>query len=131
MTTYLTLDCALRSETDPQVIANLERKGWQVTVPPTHDPATEQAPAWESCAWAVKPLPPPQPYRVSKDTITGRVLTAGKIADLMALLAALPPEQQFLWSGFSWFWSNNETVREMAAQLGLDPDQVLAPDPYL
>ena len=25
----------------------------------------------------------------------------------------------------------NATVRGMAAQLGLDPDQVLAPDPYL
>ena len=71
------------------------------------------------------------PHRVSKDTITSRVVAAGKVADLMTLLAALPPEQQFLWSGFSWFWSDNTTVRGMAAQLGLNPDEVLAPDPYL
>lgn len=129
--TYLTLDCALRSETDPEVIANLKRKGWAETIPPAHNPATEQAPTWENCGWVVKPLPPPAPHRVSKDTITTRVVSAGKVADLMTLLASLPPEQQFLWSGFSWFWSDNTTVRGMAAQLGLDPDQVLAPDPYL
>lgn len=71
------------------------------------------------------------PYRVSKDTITSRVLEAGKLPDLIAMIAALPADQQFLWNGFSWFWSNNATIRGMAQQLGLDPDQVLAPDPYL
>lgn len=71
------------------------------------------------------------PYRVSKDSITARVLEAGKLPDLIALIASLPADQQFLWNGFSWFWSNNATLRGMAQQLGLDPDQVLAPDPYL
>ncbi len=28
MPTYLVLNCQLRTETDPQTIANLERKGW-------------------------------------------------------------------------------------------------------
>lgn len=131
MTTYLTLDCALRAETDPTAIANLERKGWVVTVPPSYDPATEQAPVWENCAWVVKPIPPPAPYRVSKDTITSRVLDAGKLPDLMTLISGLPPEQQFLWTNYAWFWNNNQTVIAMCAQLGLDPAIVLAPDPYL
>ncbi len=131
MTTYLTLDCALRAETDPTAIANLERKGWVVTVPPNFDPATEQAPVWENCGWVVKPIPPPQPYRVSKDTITSRVLDAGKLPDLMTLIAGLPPEQQFLWTNYAWFWNNNQTVIAMCAQLGLDPAVILAPDPYL
>lgn len=131
MTTYLTLDCALRAETDPSVIATLERKGWVVTVPPSYDPATEQPPVWEACAWVVKPIPAPAPYRVSKDTITSRVVDAGKLADLMTLIAGLPDDQQFLWSNFAWFWNNNQTVLAMCSQLGLDPAVILAPDPYL
>jgi len=71
------------------------------------------------------------PYRVSKDTITSRVVEAGKLADLMALIASLTPEQQFLWGGFSWFWGDNATVAGMCQQLGLDPAVILAPDPYL
>jgi len=131
MPTYLTLDCVLRVETDLQTIANLERKGWQVTVPPSYDPATEQAPVWENCGWVVKPLPPPQPYRVSKDTIVSRVNDAGKIDDLIALIAGMSSAQQFFWTNFAWFWSNNPTLLAVCQQLGLDPAIVLAPDPYL
>ena len=129
--TYLTLDCALRSETDPQIIATLQRKGWTVTVPPTFDPATEQPPVWEACAWVVKPIPAPQPYRVSKDTIVSRVNDATKVPDLMALIDSLPAEQKFLWDNFAWFWSTNPTIAGMCSQLGLDPAVILAPDPYL
>ena len=131
MPTYLTLDCALRSETDPQTIANLERKGWTETPPPSYDLATQQPPVWENCAWVVKPIPPPQPYRVSKDTITSRVLDAGKIPDLMAVIAGLSAEEQFLWTNYAWFWNNNPTAIAICAQLGLDPAVILAPDPYL
>lgn len=131
MTTYLTLVGALRAETDPTVVATLERKGWVVTVPPSHNPATEQAPVWENGGWVIKPVPASQSYRVSKDTITTRVLDAGRLPELIALVGSLPPDQQFLWNGFAWFWNTNATVRGMATQLGLDPDQVLAPDPYL
>jgi hypothetical protein len=131
MPTYLVLDCQLRTETDPQTIANLERKGWVETPPPSYDPATQQAPVWENCGWVVKPIPPPQPYRVSKDTITSRVLDAGKIPDLMAVIAGLNAEEQFLWTNYAWFWNNNPTALAICAQLGLDPAVILAPDPYL
>lgn len=77
------------------------------------------------------PPPPPAPYRVSKDTITTRVLDAGKLPDLMSLIAGLPAEQQFLWTNYAWFWNNNQTIIAMCAQLGLDPAIILAPDPYL
>ncbi len=131
MSTYLTLDCALRLETDPSVIANLTRKGWTETVPPAYDPVAEQPPVWEDCAWVVKPLPPKTPYRVSKDTITYRVMEAGKTTDLINLISALTTEQQFYWNNFAWFWSNNQTVISMCQQLGLDASIVLAEDPYL
>jgi hypothetical protein len=131
MPTYLVLDCQLRTETDSQTIANLERKGWVETPPPSYDPATEQPPVWENCGWVVNPLPPPQPYRVSKDTITSRVLDAGKIPDLMAVIDGLNAEEQFLWTNYAWFWNTNPTALAICAQLGLDPAVILAPDPYL
>jgi hypothetical protein len=131
MPTYLVLDCQLRTETDPQTIANLERKGWVVTVPPSYDPATQQPPVWENCGWVVKPIPPPQPYRVSKDTIVSRVLAAGKLNDLITLTNGLPEDQAYLWNNFAWFWDTNPTIIAMCQQLGLDPAVILAPDPYL
>ena len=77
------------------------------------------------------PPPPPAPYRVSKDTITTRVLDAGKLPDLMTLISSLPADQQFLWTNYAWFWSNNQTALGICAQLGLEPAIILAPDPYL
>jgi hypothetical protein len=71
------------------------------------------------------------PYRVSKDTITGRVLDAGKIPDLMAVIDGLNAEEQFLWTNYAWFWNDNPTALAICAQLGLDPAVILAPDPYL
>jgi hypothetical protein len=71
------------------------------------------------------------PYRVSKDTIVSRVDTAGKLTDLMAMIASLTAEQQFLWDNYAWFWNDNPTVNAMCVQLGLDPAVILAPDPYL
>jgi hypothetical protein len=71
------------------------------------------------------------PYRVSKDTITSRVLDAGKIPDLMAVINGLPAEQQFLWTNYAWFWNDNPTAIAICVQLGLDPAVILAPDPYL
>ena len=60
-----------------------------------------------------------------------RVSEAGKITELMTMIGALTPEQQFFWTNFAWFWSNNPTVLAMCAQLGLDPSIILAPDPFL
>lgn len=71
------------------------------------------------------------PTRVSKDTITARVMNAGKLPDLMTLIASLPADQQFLWTNFAWFWSTNPTIIGMCQQLGLDPAVILAPDPFL
>jgi hypothetical protein len=71
------------------------------------------------------------PYRVSKDTITSRVLDAGKIPDLMTVISGLNAEEQFLWTNYAWFWNDNSTAIAICQQLGLDPAVILAPDPYL
>jgi hypothetical protein len=43
MKTYLTLGNQLRIETDPEIIATLERKGWVNNPPPAHNPETQSA----------------------------------------------------------------------------------------
>jgi len=96
--------------------------GWQQV-------STEEFNALRASGWDPTLYVPP--YRVSKDTITSRVLDAGKIPDLMAVISGLPAEQQFLWTNYAWFWNNNQTALAICAQLGLDPAVILAPDPYL
>lgn len=83
-----------------------------------------RAGGWEPTAYV-------PPYRVSKDTITSRVIDAGKLGDLIGLIASLPADQQFLWTNFAWFWNNNSTVLGLCQQLQLDPAVILAEDPYL
>jgi hypothetical protein len=76
-------------------------------------------------------LPPePGPWRVSKDTLLGRIDAEGKTADCMAIIASLTPAEQFLWTNFAWFWSNNERIRGMITGVGLNPNTIMAPDPY-
>ena len=50
----LTYQSQLRSESDAAVIANLQRKGWVETVPPSYDAATQHAPEWINGAWVVR-----------------------------------------------------------------------------
>jgi hypothetical protein len=56
MKTYLTLYKELRSETDPAIIANLERKGWILTPQPDFDPSTQLC-EWIDGTWAVSAIP--------------------------------------------------------------------------
>ena len=58
MKTYLTLDKQLRVETDPAIIATLERKGWVPAPQPAYDPATQQC-EWVDGAWVVTAIPTP------------------------------------------------------------------------
>jgi hypothetical protein len=73
----------------------------------------------------------PAVWRVSKDTLIGRVLAAGALPQVMAALAAQSEEQQFVFAQSAWFWSTNPTLRGLCGALGLNADEILAPDPYL
>lgn len=50
----LTYQQQLRSESDAAVIANLQRKGWVETVPPSYDATTQHAPEWINGTWVVR-----------------------------------------------------------------------------
>lgn len=74
--------------------------------------------------------PTPEPHRVSKDTMLVRVEAAGKVAEVMGLIAALPADEQFLFSNFAWFWSDNARIIAMCQAVGLDPEVILAEDEF-
>jgi hypothetical protein len=54
----LTFQGHLRTETDAERIANLQRKGWGETVQPEYNAATQHAPEWIEGAWVVRDLTP-------------------------------------------------------------------------
>lgn len=111
------------------------------TEPPAYNPATEQLVAVSPIGtavdleatevlqqWEVVARPP---HRVSRDTIIMRIKDAGKLPEAMAAVGLLEGEDKFLWDTLDWYWSNNPQVRAMITGIGLDPDEILAPDPFL
>jgi len=77
------------------------------------------------------PTPEPERWRVSKDTMLGRVEAAGMIPAAMAAIGSMPEQTQFLWTNFAWFWSDNAQLVAMCNALGLDPAVILARDEFL
>ena len=77
------------------------------------------------------PAPEPERFRVSKDTMLSRVEQAGMISAVMAAVSNTPPETQFLWTNYAWFWNDNPQLVGMCQALGLDSAVILAPDEYL
>lgn len=77
------------------------------------------------------PIEPPERWRVSKDTMLGRVEQAGMVPQVMAAVANTPPETQFLWTNYAWFWNDNPQLVGMCQALGLDPSVILAPDEFI
>lgn len=77
------------------------------------------------------PEPEPERWRVSKDTMLGRVEAAGMVAQVMAAIANMPAETQFLFTNYAWFWSDNAQIVAMCQAFGLDPAVVLAPDEFI
>lgn len=75
------------------------------------------------------PVPDVAPHRVLKDTIIQRVKTAGKLAQLRAMIETLDADQRFEWDNSSWFHSNNAVLVDGITSLELDSLVILAPDP--
>ena len=96
--------------------------GWQ-------DISIEQFNELRATGW--EPSEYVAPYRVSKDTIISRVLAAGALQAVIAVLSAQSDEQKFLWENSAWFWNNNPTLNAICAQLNLDADEILSQDPYM
>jgi hypothetical protein len=102
---------------------------------PGYDPATatelptDAAIAAHIASELAKPPPEPPVYRVLKDTIVQRIKAAGKLTQLAGMIAGLPADQKFEFDQSNWFSSNNALLVGGCTQLGLDPAEILAPDP--
>lgn len=86
----------------------------------------------EAEAERIANLSPPAPdrWRVSKDTIIGRIPSAS-LAAVMGALGSQSPAEQFVFLNSAWFWSDNAQLRGLCAALGLDADALLDRDPFL
>ena len=103
--TYLSYDQQLRSETNPQVIANLIRKGWVEAPQPPYDPATQTC-EWIDGAWVVAPIVVPVPTEVAMWALREAVMQAGEMTAIAAALNGLPePQRSIGWN--RWEYKEN------------------------
>ena len=128
----LTYQSQLRSESDPAIIANLQRKGWVETVPPSYDAATQHAPEWLNGAWVVRDktaeeiaaenaLPDAEKYQVL-DWLDDHGITS---AHVDAALQSIPDETQrrkalLRWHSVNRIPADNAFVVHVAQQLNID-----------
>jgi hypothetical protein len=61
---YFTLDSKIRTANDAAEIANLQRKGWVETIPPSYNPDTHYPPQWLNGQWVEGSEIPPAPPTV-------------------------------------------------------------------
>lgn len=100
--TYLTYDKQLRSETNPQVIATLKRKGWVEAPQPPYDPATQTC-QWINGAWVVAPIVIPVPTEVAMWALREALENAGELANVDQKINALPLGQRRIAQN-RWFY---------------------------
>lgn len=91
--TYLSYDKQLRSETDPQVIATLLRKGWVEAPQPPYDPATQTC-QWVDGAWVVAPIVIPVPMEVPLWALREALENANELTNVDNKINGLPPAQR-------------------------------------
>lgn len=91
--TYLTYDKQLRSETDPQIIATLLRKGWVEAPQPPYDPATQTC-QWVNGAWVVAPIVIPVPTEVPLWALREALENANELTNVDNKINGLPPAQR-------------------------------------
>jgi hypothetical protein len=104
MTTFLTLECQLRAETDPDAVQNLLRKGWVETPQPQYDPSTETC-AWENCQWVVAPIIIPVPQQIAFWAFRVQLKLINKFDDVQNLIDNLPQPDQTIIST-QWEYGN-------------------------
>lgn len=91
--TYLTYNKQLRSEDNPQVIANLLRKGWVEVPQPPYDPATQTC-QWIDGAWVVAPIVVPVPNEVAMWALREALEAVNELANVDQKINSLPPAQR-------------------------------------
>jgi hypothetical protein len=119
--TYLSYSDQLRAETDPEVIANLLRKGWVESPQPSYDPATQTC-QWVDGAWVVSEIVVPVPQQVSMWALREAVMFAGEMAAITNVLNSLPePEKSIAWNRWEYkenIVRNSPIILQLQSMLG-------------
>ena len=119
--TYLSYNKQLRSEDNPQVIANLIRKGWVEAPQPPYDPATQTC-EWINGAWVVAPIVVPVPTQVAMWALRESVMFAGEMSAITNALNSLPePEKAIAWNRWEYKESivrNSPIILQLQSMLG-------------
>lgn len=119
--TYLSYNGQLRAETDPEVIANLLRKGWVESPQPSYDPATQTC-QWVDGAWVVSEIVVPVPQQVSMWALREAVMFAGEMAAITNVLNSLPePEKSIAWNRWEYkenIVRNSPIILQLQSMLG-------------
>lgn len=119
--TYLSYNKQLRSESNPQIIANLKRKGWVEAPQPPYDPATQTC-EWIDGAWVVAPIVVPVPTQVAMWALRESVMFAGEMSAITNALNSLPePEKAIAWNRWEYKESivrNSPIILQLQSMLG-------------
>lgn len=102
--TFLTYQCELRIETDPDAIQNLLRKGWTEAPQPQYDPNTETC-TWQNCQWIVEPIIIPIPQQIAFWAFRVQLKLINKFNDVQNLIDNLPQPNQTIIST-QWEYGN-------------------------
>jgi len=102
--TFLTYECQLRVETDPEIIATLERKSWVNTPQPPYDPLTQNC-VWENCEWVVKDIIVSVPQQIAFWAFRVQLKYINKFNDVQNLINNLLPQQNII-LGTQWEYGN-------------------------
>jgi hypothetical protein len=142
----LTFQQQLRSESDPVVIANLQRKGWVETVPPSYEAATQHAPEWVNGAWVVRDktaeeiaaerlslYPSAEAYQVRAWMIRGG-LDPDLVPQIIAQVVPDGPQRKealMRWDYAVRIPRDFPLTNVIGAQMGLTPEQIDAAWPEI
>lgn len=119
--TYITYQGQLRSETDPQIISTLLRKGWIEAPQPPYDPTTQTC-QWIDGAWVVSEIVVPVPEQVPLWALREALEESGELANVDNKINALPAAQkrkaQNRWLYKPTIMRTSKIIATLQAQLG-------------
>lgn len=125
--TYLTYDLMLRSETDPEAISTLIRKGWIEAPQPAYDPATQTC-EWINGQWVVAAIVVPVPDQVQMWALREAVMRDGQMANVDAAINGLPEPDRSIarnrWDYKPTIRRYDEIISRLQDQLGWTNDYV-------
>lgn len=125
--TYLTYNCELRSETDPNTINTLLRKGWINTFQPPYDPNTQTC-SWKNCGWIVDEIIPNVPNQIPNWSLRAQLQIIGMFDNVQTMINNLTGNEKIIavqqWEYGNQIQRNHPLVIQIGTELGLSKQQI-------